>query len=103
MLDVQVLEINGRLVRKRVEYALKEGPVLVAMHPVLIYAGLHLLEFKPGERVEGEVEPIFPVYPKVTDEQTLCCARQVQNPDHVVHFASTNWTDGTLNTTDVSA
>ena len=103
MLDVQVLEIYGRLVRKRIEQALEEGRVVVAMYPVLIYAGLHLLELKAGERVEGEVEPIFPVHPKVTDEQALCCARQVQDPDYVIHLASTNWTDGTLNVINVIA
>lgn len=68
MLDVEVLEIDSVLVRKCVEYALEERCVLVAMYPVLIDTGLHLLEFKAGERVEGEVEPILSIYPEITNE-----------------------------------
>lgn len=96
MLDIQIFEVDGLLGRKRVENALEQGPVLVAMHPMLIYTRLHLFKFEAGEGVKGEPEPVFPFYHKVTDEQTLCCACQVQDSDHVVHFASTNWTNGTL-------
>ena len=78
------------------ENALEQGPVLVTMHPMLIYTGLHLFEFEAGERVKGEPEPVLPFDHKVADEQTLCCSCQVQDSDHVIHFASTNWTDRTL-------
>ena len=96
MLDVQVFEVNGLLGWKRVENALEQGPMLVTMHPMLMYAGLHLFKVEAGERVEGEPEPVFPIDHKVTDKQTLCCSRQIQDPDHVVHFASASGTDGTL-------
>ena len=96
MFDIQIFEIDSCLVRKCVENALEEGCVLVAMNPMLISTGLHLFKFKTGERMKGEVEPIFPAYPEITDEQALCCACQVQNSDNFVHFASTNWTDGTF-------
>ena len=80
------------------ENALKQGPVLVPMHPLLllIYTRLHLFEFEAGEGMKGKLEPVFPFYHKVTDEQTLCCTCQVQDSDYVVHLAGTNWTDGTL-------
>ncbi len=78
------------------ENALEQRPMLVAMHPMLIYTVLHLLKLEAGERVKGEPEPIIPFYHKVADEQTFCCTCQVQDSDDVVHFASTNWTDGTL-------
>jgi hypothetical protein len=73
---------------------LKKGPMFVTMHPMLIYTGLYFLKLEAGERMEGEPEPIFPFYHKITDEKTLCGACQVQNSDHIVHFRSGNWTDG---------
>lgn len=66
------------------------------MHQVCIHTKLHLFKFGAGEGVKGEPEPVFPFYHKVSDEQTLCCTCQVQDSDYVIHFASTNWTDGTL-------
>lgn len=80
------------------EDALEQGPVLVAMHPMLIYAELYLFKLEAGEGVKGEPQPVFPFYHKVTDEQTLCCTCQVQDSDHVVHFASTDRTDGAWRT-----
>ncbi len=78
------------------ENTLKEGPALVATHPMLIHTGLHLSELEAGEGVKGEIEPIFPLHHKVTDEQTLCCTGQVEDADHLVHFGSTSRVDGAL-------
>ena len=55
------------------ENALEQGPVLVAMHPMLIGIGLHFFELEAGVGVKGEPEPVFPWYHKVTNEQTLGC------------------------------
>ena len=86
MLDVHVFEVNGFLSRERVKNALEQGPVLVAIHPLLVYPGLHFLEFETGERVEGEPEPVPSFYHKITNEETFCCTGQVEYSNHVVHF-----------------
>ena len=68
MLYIQVFEVDGLLVGKCMENPLEQGPVLIAMNPVLVDARLHLLEFKARERMKGEPEPVSPIYHKVTNE-----------------------------------
>lgn len=96
MLDIQVFEIDGFFGWKCMENALKQWPMLIAMHPMFIYTGFRLFKFEPGKGMKGKPKPVFPFDHQVTDEQTLCCTCQVQDPDHVVYFACANWTDGTL-------
>lgn len=62
MLDVQVLQVDGLLGRKGMENALEQGPMLVAMYPMLIYTRLHFFEFKPRKRVKGEPKPVCPLH-----------------------------------------
>ena len=93
MLDIQIFEVEGFQGGESVEDALEQGPVLVAMNPMLIYTWLYFFEFKPRERVEGEPEPVLPFYHQVTNEEPFRCAGQVQNSDHIIDFGSTEWTD----------
>jgi len=86
MLDIQVLEINTLLVRKRVKNTLEERPVFIAIYPMLIYTRLYFFEFETRERVKGEIKPIFPFYYQITDEQALCCACQIQDSNYVIHL-----------------
>jgi hypothetical protein len=66
--DVQVFEVNRLLIRKRIENALEHCPVLVAMHPMLIYPGFHLFEFEAGVGVKGEPVPVLPFHPEVSNK-----------------------------------
>ena len=77
MLHIQVLQIDGLLVRECMEDALEEWPVLVPMYPLLILTRPYLFKLEAGEGVKCEPEPVFPFYNKITDEQTLGCARQI--------------------------
>ena len=54
MFHVKIFEIDGLLGRERVEDTLEQGPMLIAMHPMLIQASLHLLELEAGVRVKGK-------------------------------------------------
>lgn len=84
--DVKVLQVDFLKVGKGVKNALEKRGVLIAMHPVLIHPGLYLFELEAGEGVESEVEPVFSVYHKIADEETLCCARQIKHTNNVVDF-----------------
>jgi hypothetical protein len=88
------------LLGEGVKDALEQGPVLVAMHPMLVCVRLDLLEFEAGIRMEAKPEPILSWWYEVTDKQTLCCPSQVQHSYYLVNLASADWTDGTARCTD---
>ena len=75
------------------EDALKQGPVLVAMHPMLVCIRLQLSKLEAGVGVKGKPEPILPFDYKITDEQPFGSTCQVQDSDYIVHFTSADWTD----------
>lgn len=95
MLDIEILQIYGVLVRKRLKDALEEFPVLVSMDPVLISVGLDLLELKPRPWMERKPEKVLPLDPEVANEETLGCSGQVQNPNDIVDLGGSVWAHGT--------
>lgn len=76
--------------------------MLVAMDPVFVCIWFHLFKFEAGEGMERKVMPIFSVHPQVSDEQTLCSARQVEDSNRVVYFGGAEWIDRALNAKVVS-
>jgi hypothetical protein len=95
MFDVQVSQVDGLLVREGVEDALKQGPMLVSVNPMLVSPRLDFLELKAGIWVEAEPQPVLSFNDQVADEETFRRSGQVQDSDDIVDFACNVWADGT--------
>jgi hypothetical protein len=95
MLDVQVFEIDRVVLRKCVEDALEQRPVLVSMYPMLENTRLYLSKVESGVRMECEPMPVFPIDPKITNKETFGGASQVENSNHFVDLGNNEGADGT--------
>jgi hypothetical protein len=87
---IQVLEVDGVLVWKCMEDALKQGGMFVSVDPMLIDTWLHFLELEAGVRMESEPEPILSLHDEIADEKTFCRPGQIEYSDDVIDFASAN-------------
>jgi hypothetical protein len=95
MIDVQVFEIDRVILRKCVEDALKQRPVLVSMYPMLENTRLYFSEVEPGVRMECKPMPVFPINLKVTNKESFSGAGQIEDSNHFIDLGINEWADGT--------
>ena len=86
ILDVKILQIDRVLIGERLENALEQFPVLIAVDPVFENSWLNFFELKTGVRMESKPVPVWSFDNKVADKKSFGCASQVQHPNHFVHF-----------------
>ena len=91
VLNVEVFQIDGVLVRECLENSLKQAPVLVAMDPLLEDSRLYFFELETRVWMESEPMPILSVDYQIADEESFSRASQVQYTNNFVDVRGDLW------------